>query len=66
LVEQFEGFDTSKEHIVKTQITTALLTLVVCRAILRVMVDRAEKRGEDVSSPSWYRYGPQIRIASPV
>ena len=47
-----EKFNTSKEHIVKIQITAALLTLVVSRAILRVLVDHAEKRGEDVSFPT--------------
>jgi len=47
-----EEFDTSKEHIVKIQITAALLTLVVSRAILRVLVDHAEERGEDVSFPT--------------
>jgi IS4 transposase len=47
-----EEFNTSKEHIVKIQITAALLTLVVSRAILRVLVDHAEERGEDVSFPT--------------
>jgi len=47
-----EQFDTSKEHIVKIQITAALLTLVVNRAILRVLVDRAGGRGEEISSPT--------------
>jgi putative transposase len=47
-----EEFDMSKEHIVKIQITAALLTLVVSRAILRVLVDHAEERGEDVSFPT--------------
>jgi hypothetical protein len=47
-----EKFDTSKEHIVKIQITAALLTLVVSRAILRVLVDHAEERGEYVSFPT--------------
>jgi IS4 transposase len=47
-----EKFDTSKPHIVKIQITAALLTLVVSRAILRVLVDHAEKRGEDATFPT--------------
>lgn len=47
-----EEFDTSKEHIVKIQITAALLTLVVSRAILRVLVDHAEERGEECSFPT--------------
>ena len=47
-----EEFDRSKEHILKIQITSALMPLVVSRAILRVMVDNAEKRGEDVSFPT--------------
>jgi len=47
-----EKFNTSKEHIVKIQITAALLTLVVSRAILRILVDHAEERGEDASFPT--------------
>ena len=47
-----EEFDTSKAHIVKIQITAALLTLVVSRAILRVLVDHAEERGEDATFPT--------------
>ena len=47
-----EKFDTSKAYIVKIQITAALLTLVVSRAILRVLVDHAEERGEDATFPT--------------
>jgi IS4 transposase len=47
-----EEFDTSKEHIVKIQITAALLITSVSRAILRVLVDHAEERGENVSLPT--------------
>ena len=47
-----EEFDTSKAHIVKIQVTTALLTLVVSRTILRVLVDHAEERGEDATFPT--------------
>ena len=47
-----EEFDTSKDYIVKIQITAALLTLVVSRAILRVLVDHAEERGEDATFPT--------------
>ena len=36
----------------KIQITAALLTLVVSRAILRVLVDHAEERGEDATFPT--------------
>ncbi|WP_331232306.1 transposase [Natronorarus salvus] len=34
-------FQTGKEQIVRTQVTAALLTLVVSRAILRLFVDHA-------------------------
>ena len=47
-----EEFDTSKEHIVKIQITAALLTLVVSRAILRILVDHAEEQDENVTFPT--------------
>jgi hypothetical protein len=46
-----DKFDTSKEHIVKIQIVAALLTLVVSRAILRLLVDHAEDRDEDCTFP---------------
>jgi IS4 transposase len=45
-------FDTSKEHLVKIQITAALLALVVSRAILRVLVDHTKERGEDATFPT--------------
>jgi len=47
-----EEFDTSKEHIVKIQITAALLTLVVSRVILRALVDHAEELGENATFPT--------------
>ena len=42
----------SKEHIVKIQITAALLTPVVSRAILGVTVDYVEERGDDTTVPT--------------
>ncbi len=46
-----DEFETSKEHIVKIQIVAALLTLIVSRAILRLLVDHAEERGDDCTFP---------------
>jgi len=45
------GFQTEKEHIVRIQVTAALLTLVVSRAILRLFVDHAREQGDDCVFP---------------
>ena len=45
-------FQTEKEHIVRIQVTAALLTLVVSRAILRLFVDHAEELGDDCEFPT--------------
>lgn len=41
-------FETTKPHIVRIQVLAALVTLVVTRAILRVLVDHAEERDDQV------------------
>lgn len=45
-------FQTEKEHIVRIQVTAALLTLVVSRAILRLFVDHAEELGDTCVFPT--------------
>ncbi|WP_318569943.1 IS4 family transposase [Salinigranum marinum] len=45
-------FRTEKEHIVRIQVTAALLTLVVSRAILRLFVDHAQELGDDCVFPT--------------
>ena len=45
-------FQTEKEHIVRIQVTAALLTLVVSRAILRLFVDHAHEQGDDCVFPT--------------
>jgi IS4 transposase len=45
-------FQTGKEHIVRIQVTAALLTLVVSRAILRLFVDHAQEQGDECVFPT--------------
>ena len=45
-------FRTEKEHIVRIQVTAALLTLVVSRAIHRLFVDHAYEQGDDCVFPT--------------
>ena len=45
-------FQTGKEHIVRIQVTAALLTLVVSRAILRLFVDHAQELGDKCVFPT--------------
>ena len=45
-------FQTEKEHIVWIQVTAALLTLVVSRAILRLFVDHAHEQGDECRFPT--------------
>jgi hypothetical protein len=45
-------FRTEKERIVRVQVTAALLTLVVSRAILRLFVDHAQELGDDCVFPT--------------
>ncbi|MFB6295304.1 MAG: IS4 family transposase, partial [Halobacteriales archaeon] len=45
-------FETEKAHIVRIQVLSALLTLVVSRAILRALVDHAEEHGDDGVFPT--------------
>jgi IS4 transposase len=60
-------YQTEKEHIVRIQVTAALLTLVVSRAILRLFMNHAHEQGDDCVFPTErWATTPVVHPASPL